>query len=63
MIMGRLLSVKEVAGILGLHEAVIRRYIREGILSAIKLERSYRIDEKDLNNWLEKRKTGKQGER
>jgi excisionase family DNA binding protein len=61
--MGKLLSVKEVAGILGLHEAVIRRYIRSGILSAVRLEGAYRIDEKDLNNWLEKRKTGKQGER
>ncbi|MBA7640345.1 hypothetical protein ES703_48010 [subsurface metagenome] len=57
--MGRLLSVKEVAGILGLSRAVILRYIRGGILPAIKLERAYRIDEKDLNNWLEKRKTGK----
>jgi len=57
--MGKLLSVKEVAGILRLHEAVIRRYIRGGILPAVRLERGYRIDEKDLNNWLEGRKTGK----
>jgi len=57
--MGKLLRVKEVASILGLHEAVIRRYIREGILSAIRLEGEYRVDEKDLNNWLEGRKTGK----
>lgn len=56
--MGKLLSVKEVAGILGLHEAVIRRYIREGVLSAIKLERSYRIDESELNEWLKRRRTG-----
>ena len=56
--MPKLLSTKEVANILGLHEQVIRRYIRKGILPAIKLERKYRIDEKDLNNWLEERKTG-----
>lgn len=56
--MGKLLSVKEVASILGLHEAVIRRYIREGVLSAIKLERSYRIDESELNEWLKRRRTG-----
>jgi excisionase family DNA binding protein len=57
--MGKLLSVKEVAGILGLSKAVVLRYIRSGVLSAIRLERAYRIDEKDLNNWLEERKTGK----
>jgi excisionase family DNA binding protein len=57
--MGKLLSVKEVASILGLSKAVILRYIRSGTLPAIRLERAYRIDEKDLNNWLEGRKTGK----
>jgi len=56
--MPKLLSTKEVANILGLHEQVIRRYIKKGILPAIKLERKYRVDEKDLNNWLEERKTG-----
>ena len=40
--MTKLLSTKEVANILGLHEQVIRRYIDEG----------------DLNRWLEERKTG-----
>ena len=55
--MGKLLSVKEVAGILGLSKAVVLRYIRGGVLPAIKLERAYRVDEKDLNNWLEKRRT------
>lgn len=56
--MPKLLSTKEVANILGLHEQVIRRYIRKGILPAIKLERKYKIDEGDLNRWLEERKTG-----
>jgi len=56
--MPKLLSTREVANILGLHEQVIRRYIKKGILPAIKLERKYRVDEKDLNNWLEERKTG-----
>lgn len=55
--MPKLLSTKEVANILGLHEQVIRRYIRKGILPAIKLERKYKIDEEDLNHWLEERKT------
>lgn len=56
--MTKLLSTKEVANILGLHEQVIRRYIRKGILPAIKLERKYKIDQEELNNWLEERKTG-----
>ncbi|MBA7491867.1 hypothetical protein ES702_02415 [subsurface metagenome] len=56
--MEKLLSTREVAKILGLHEQVIRRYIQKGILPAIKLERKYRIDEKDLTDWLEKRKVG-----
>ncbi len=60
--MPKLLSTKEVANILGLHEQVIRRYVRKGILPAIKLERKYKIDEEDLNNWLEERKTGNRKE-
>lgn len=57
--MEKLLSTREVAKILGLHEQVIRRYIQKGILPAIKLERKYRINEKDLNDWLEKRRVGR----
>lgn len=60
--MTKLLSTKEVANILGLHEQVIRRYIRKGILPAIKLERKYKIDQEELNKWLEERKTGNRKE-
>lgn len=57
--MPKLLTVKQVADILGLHEQVVRRYIRKEMLPAIKINREYRVDEEDLNNWLEERKIGK----
>jgi len=38
---------KEMADILGPREQIIRRYMRKRNLSAIKLERKYRIDEKE----------------
>lgn len=54
----KLLTTKEVAGILNVSEKVVRQYIQEEGLVAIRLKKRLRIDKKDLNNWLEKRKTG-----
>ncbi len=54
----KLLTTKEVAGILSVSEKVVRQYIQEEGLVAIRLKKRLRIEEKDLGNWLEKRKTG-----
>jgi len=56
--MPKLLSTKEVANILSVSEKVVRGYIQQEGLIAIRLKRRLRVDEKDLNNWLEERKTG-----
>lgn len=56
--MPKLLSTKEVASILSVSEKVVRGYIQQEGLIAIRLKRRLRVDEKDLSNWLEERKTG-----
>jgi len=56
--MWKLLSTKEVAAILSVSEKVVRGYIQQEGLPAIRLKRRLRIDEKDLDIWLEKRKVG-----
>ena len=56
--MPKLLTTKEVASILGVTEKVVRGYIKQEGLLAIRLKKRLRIDEEDLNNWLNERKTG-----
>ena len=55
--MPKLLSTKEVAGVLSVSEKVVRGYIQQEGLPAIRLKRRFRIDEKDMNEWLNERKT------
>ena len=51
--MPRLFTVEETATLLKLHPETIRRYIKKGILRAVRLRRQYRIKEEDLNAFLE----------
>lgn len=55
----QLLTPKQVAKRLGLKsEWTIYRYIKAGKIKVIKLtERNFRIDEKDLKQFINKRKT------
>jgi excisionase family DNA binding protein len=53
------LSVDQVAQELGVHPDTIRLYIREGTLPAVQLKRSYRINRKDLEDFLRRRYVGK----
>ena len=56
--MNKLLTSKQVANKLGLSEYTIWRYVKAGKLKAIKLtKRNFRIEEKDLNQFLKKHKT------
>mgnify|MGYP000176164943 CR=1 FL=1 len=48
------LTPREVAERLRVHEATVRRWIREGLLPGAKFGRSYRIREKDLHEFWEK---------
>lgn len=54
-----LLTVEEVAAKLRMSEYVIRMYLREGKLRGAKIGRVWRIDEKDLNEFIEKAKSKK----
>lgn len=49
-----LLTPEQVAGILQIHILTVYQYIRKGKLSAIKLGRSYRITQEDLERLIEK---------
>lgn len=49
----KLLTVKEVAEMLGMHEVTIRDKCREGEIPAIKMGKYWRVKEDDLNKWLE----------
>jgi len=54
--MTKLLTLKEVCERLRLHENTVREYINEGKIPAIKLDRVWRVEEKDLDLFLSNRK-------
>ena len=54
--MERLLTVIEAAKILRLNSETVARYIREGKISAVKLGRVWRVEEKDLEEFIRGRK-------
>jgi len=56
------MTVDQVAQELGVHPDTIRLYIREGALPAVQLKRSYRINRRDLEDFLRRRYVGKDKE-
>jgi len=52
--MSELFTVEETAGLLKLNPETIRRYIKKGILKAVKLERQYRITQEDIDAFLKR---------
>jgi len=54
--MSKLLTLKEVCERLRLHENTVREYINEGKIPAIKFDRVWRVEEKDLDVFLSTRK-------
>ncbi len=54
--MSKLLTLKEVCERLRLHENTVREYIKEGKIPAIKFDRVWRVEEKDLDVFLSNRK-------
>lgn len=50
---------EDIADMLELSVDTIRRYIRQGILPAIKLKGTYRIKREDFERFIEERKTVK----
>ena len=55
------LTVEEVAEELRVHPETVRQWIREGELDAFDTGRGYRISRKDLDDFIQRRKTGRRG--
>jgi excisionase family DNA binding protein len=53
------LTVEQIARELGVHPETIREYIRDGLLNAVQLKRSYRIRRLDYEDFLQRRETGR----
>ena len=52
------MTVEQIATELGVHPETIRDYIRDGLLKAVQLKRSYRIRKTDYEEFLKLRETG-----
>ncbi len=52
------LTVEQIANELGVHPDTIREYIRDGLLKAVQLKRTYRIRKSDYEDFLKRRETG-----
>jgi putative molybdopterin biosynthesis protein len=52
-------TVEEVAEELRVHPETVRQWIRGGELDAFDTGRGYRISRKDLDDFIQRRKTGK----
>lgn len=51
------LTVEQIANELGVHPDTIRDYIRQGLLKAVQLKRTYRIRRSDYESFLKDRET------
>ena len=58
--MDKFFTVEQVAKKLQIHWQTVLTYIKSGKLKALKLGRCYRIDPRDLENFIESNKTKKQ---
>ena len=56
--MTKMLTPSEIAEKLNLHPNTVRDYLKAGVLPAVKLGRVWRVEEEDLNKWLEEKKRG-----
>jgi len=55
----KLLTVAQVADQLQVHPETVRVWIRSGELEAMDIGGEYRISRADLNDFIQRRKTGK----
>lgn len=55
--MDKFYTTKQIAVALGVRTISVRRWIEKGKLQAIRLDKEFRILEKDFNNFISKRKT------
>jgi excisionase family DNA binding protein len=57
----KFLSLEEVAELLSVNYQLIYRLVRSGDLPAARIGRVYRVDETDLNEYLQRSKTARPG--
>lgn len=55
------LTVEQAAEYLQIHRATLYRYIREGLLPAVRLGKVYRLLRSDVEAFLQARRVGGQG--
>jgi excisionase family DNA binding protein len=53
---GRLYSVQEVANLLGVHAETVRRLIHSGGLNAVRVGRVLRVEEDELDRYLNRQR-------
>jgi excisionase family DNA binding protein len=55
--MAKIMTTKEVAKYLALHEITICKYAAQGSIPAIRIGRVWRFDKKAVDEWKKSRKT------
>lgn len=60
MTLTKTFGVKDVAEYFDVHVNTVRNWIKKGDLPAVKVGKSYRIQEEELKQFIEERKTTKQ---
>jgi len=65
--MPEIMTTKEIAAYLKLHEITICKYAAEGVIPAIRIGRVWRFDKEEIDKWIggssSKRKGTKKGKR
>jgi excisionase family DNA binding protein len=58
----QLYTPQEVADYLKVDVRTVYRWLREGDLNALRFRREYRISESDLREFIQRHRTGREGE-
>ena len=61
--MGEILTTKEMAKYLKLHEITIAKYAAEGVIPAIRVGRVWRYDKDEVDKWIRSGLQRKKGKR
>ncbi len=59
--MAEILTTKEMADYLRLHEITICKYASEGVIPAIRIGRVWRFDKEEIDNWIRESWTKRKG--
>jgi len=62
--MAEIMTTKEMAAYLKLHEITICKYAADGVIPAIRIGRVWRFDKEEIDNWIggsQKKKEPKKG--